>query len=96
MAITTKYISKIKLPDETTSCDIIDGLSVHYLGTIGTGGTISTLPTPSELTEGDLYKAVSEVVTTSTVYNENDLICCHNNQWFLLASGSSNIEWGTF
>lgn len=58
-----------------------------FRGTLGTGGTITTLPTASSSTEGDVYKVIKNGTYASTEAKVGDVFVCG------LPTGSSTYSW---
>lgn len=73
-----------------------------FKGSLGSGGTISTLPAPSTSTIGNVYKAIESGAYDAIPYKAGDLFICDDSPaWVLIPSGDepsgtvTNIATGT-
>ena len=59
-----------------------------FKGTLGTGGTITALPTASTTTVGDTYKVITAGTYASTAAKVGDVFVCSSDPaWVLIPSG---------
>ena len=85
----------ILLGDGTTTSlsDMLAGINAAVVirGSVGTGGTITSLPDPSEAVSGDAYKVVSAYTYNSTTAKAGDMFICFKNgaahTWLHIPSG---------
>ena len=81
---TTTYtldLSKFALSSEVSSAMV-------FKGTLGTNGTIASLPTASNSTVGDTYKVITAGTYASTAAKVGDVFTCNSDPaWVLIPSG---------
>lgn len=62
-----------------------------YQGTLGTGGTITTLPAASSSNTGYTYKVITDGTYDSQVAKLGDIFISNGSTWTLVPSGDENI-----
>lgn len=62
-------------------------LPMVFKGTLGTGGTISTLPTPSSSNEGFVYIVITDGTYAGTSAKAGDTFVSDGSSWVLVPSG---------
>lgn len=62
-----------------------------YQGTLGTGGTITTLPAASTSNTGYTYKVITDGTYDSQVAKLGDIFISNGSTWTLVPSGDENI-----
>lgn len=74
--------------------DVVDTLPTPmvYRGTLGTGGTITTLPVDGSANVGDVYKVITAGTYTSQAAKIGDIFICHtktsvSNSWDYIPAG---------
>lgn len=91
-------ISKIKLPSDNTVYNVKDASSMHLIGTLGTGGDITAIPT-SGVTKGDTYKVITAGTWAGSACNVGDLLVALNSgsieattaNWCYIPSGNDMV-----
>ena len=68
--------------------DAIDALPepVVFKGSVGTGGTITTLPTASSANEGHAYKVISDISSPVSA-KIGDMVISNGSEWVVIPSG---------
>lgn len=65
--------------------------SMVYKGTVGTGGTIATLPTASSSNEGFVYLVCSDGTYSSITAKVGDMFISNGSSWALIPSGDDPV-----
>lgn len=92
---TTDYIWEVTTPD-TNLHKLKDAESMHYRGTLGTGGDITVLPTASASNKGDTYKVITDGTYAGQEAKAGDLFISDGSSWILISGsggGSSDDTW---
>lgn len=80
---------------DATARDLIATLPVpvQFKGTLGTGGTIETLPAASETTVGHTYKVITKGEYNEELGYPDDLFICSSElKWVCVHSGDNNYQ----
>lgn len=94
-------VSKIKLKGtiynfkDAEARELIANLPVpvQFKGTLGEGGTISTLPEATESTIGFAYKIISnETYLDDLCYPDDVVVCNSDPAWVIIHSGDNNYQ----
>jgi len=76
----------VDLSDYATKADI--STAMVFKGSLGTGGTITALPTASSSTVGDTYKVIKDGTYASQAAKAGDVFVCSDEPaWVLIPSG---------
>ena len=62
-----------------------------FKGTLGTGGTITTLPTASSDNEGYTYKVITDGTYASQVAKAGDMFTSNGSEWIYIPSGDETF-----
>lgn len=62
-----------------------------FKGTLGTGGTITTLPTASSDNEGFTYKVITDGTYASQVAKAGDMFTSNGSEWIYIPSGDETF-----
>ena len=91
---TTDYIWEVTTPD-TNLHKLKDAESMHYRGTLGTGGDITVLPTASASNKGDTYKVITDGTYAGQEAKAGDLFISDGSSWILISGsgGSGEDTW---
>ena len=63
-----------------------------FKGTLGTGGTITSLPTASSANEGFTYKVITAGTYASTSAKVGDVFVSNGSSWVLIPSGDTDSD----
>lgn len=63
-----------------------------FKGTLGTGGTITILPTASELNEGFTYKVITAGTYASQEAKVGDVFVSNGTEWILIPAGDTDSD----
>lgn len=63
-----------------------------FKGTLGTGGTITTLPTASAENEGYTYKVITDGTYQGIVCKVGDVVTSNGSDWVLIPSGDTDSD----
>ena len=101
-AMTSTTVSGHKITDKLTPFTIdlsnfatLDEISsaMVFKGTLGTGGTITALPTASATTVGDCYKVITAATYASTACTVGDMWVCNSTPaWVHIPSGDDEYK----
>lgn len=91
-------ISKIVLPSDETVYNIKDANAMRFVGTLGTGGDITAVPTTG-VTKGDTYKVITKGTWAGSVCDVGDLLIALNSgtiaattaNWSHIPSGNDMV-----
>lgn len=77
------------IPTAKAVWDAIDSIPepMIFKGTLGTGGTITTLPSASSSNEGYTYKVITDGTYQSLVCKVGDVVISNGSAWTLIPSG---------
>ena len=91
---TTDYIWEVTTPD-TNLHKLKDAESMHYRGTLGTGGDITVLPAASASNKGDTYKVITDGAYAGQEAKAGDLFISDGSSWILISGsgGSGEDTW---
>lgn len=90
---TTDYIWEVTTPD-TNLHKLKDAEAMRYIGTLGTGGTITTLPTASASNKGDTYKVITDGTYAGQEAHAGDWFTSTGSAWELFTgSGGSGTTY---
>ena len=88
---TTDYIWEVTTPDSNLH-KLKDAESMHYRGTLGTGGDITVLPTASASNKGDTYKVITDGTYAGQEAKAGDLFISNGSAWVLInGSGGKDV-----
>ena len=74
---------------------------MQFKGTVGTGGTITTLPTASAENNGFVYKVITEFILSEETFKVGDTAVSNGSAWIRIPSGDepsgtvTNVATGT-
>lgn len=63
-----------------------------FKGTLGTGGTITTLPTASASNEGDTYKVITAGTYAGQSAKVGDVFVSNGSEWVLIPAGDTDSD----
>lgn len=88
---TTDYIWEVTTPDSNLH-KLKDAESMHYRGTLGTGGDITVLPTASASNKGDTYKVITDGTYAGQEAKAGDLFISDGSSWILISGSGSSVD----
>lgn len=86
------YIKKVELPTGS-QYDVRDVESLHYAGTLGSGGTILVLPAANQSNKGDVYNVITDGTYDSQPAKVNDLFVSVGTKWILIKVTDTNTTY---